>query len=191
MKRRDVLKNISLFISGTTALSTSSIVLNSCSDSSKEIDWEPRYLNNDEAFLLSEISNVIIPNTEYPGAVSVGVPLEIESYIFNVFEDKDISEFRNDLNKFDNYLNNNPNKFSKSFYKSILSEKNKILISIQEDDKNEFRKFYMKIKSEVVVSYFRSEIGATKVLKYNGPSVILCKYRVCISLDEVGKTWAI
>ena len=72
MKRREALKNVSLFISGTLAIPTGSILLNSCSNPSKELGWNPKYLNNEEAFFLSELANTIIPNTEFPGALAVG-----------------------------------------------------------------------------------------------------------------------
>ena len=185
MERREAFKNISLFVSGS--LIAPSTLLNSCSPSEKKLTWKPKYLNNKEAFFLNEISNAIIPNTEYPGAIAVGVPKEIEEYVFNVFEESDISEFRNDLNQLDNYLNSSTNKF----YESTLSEKTKILNSIQTQSESEIRNIYLKIKSSVATSYFKSEIGATKVLKYNGPSVVLGQYKGCIPFNEIGKTWAI
>ena len=84
MKRRDLLKRISLCISGSIVLPTSSILLKSCSSPDKEISWKPKFFEKDEAFLLNEISSTVMPNTEFPGAIAVGVPSEIESYIFNV-----------------------------------------------------------------------------------------------------------
>ena len=87
----------------------------------------------------------------------------------------------------DNYLNNTPNKF----YESILSEKTEILNSVQTESESEIRNIYLKIKSSVAISYFKSEVGATQVLKYNGPSVILGQYQGCIPFSEIGKTWAI
>ena len=191
MKRREAFKNISLFLSGTLVLPTSSIFLNSCSSPDKELDWIPKYLNNDEAFLLNELSNTIIPNSEFPGALVVGVPSEIESYIFNVLEEKNINEFRDGLKDLDNYLNNNISKSSKSYYDSSLLEKTNILNTIQKNKDSEIRKAYMSIKYLVVTSYFRSEVGATQVLKYNGPSIVLGEYKGCIPFEEVGKTWAI
>jgi gluconate 2-dehydrogenase gamma chain len=190
MKRRAALKNVSLFISGYLTIPTGSILLNSCSNPSKEIEWNQKYLNNDEAFFLSELANTIIPNTEFPGALALGVPLEIETYVFNVFEEKNISKFRNELNKLDDFLNKNPSKFSKNFYESSLLEKTEILNSIQKNKKTEIRLAYMSLKSSVITSYFTSEIGATKVLKYNGPSIVLGPYKGCIPFDEIGKTWA-
>ena len=189
MERREAFKNISLFVSGS--LIVPSTLLNSCSPSVKELNWKPKYLNNSEAFFLNEISNAIIPNTEYPGAIAVGVPSEIEEYVFNVLEENDISKFRNDLNKFDIFLNDNSNKFSKSFYDSILSEKTDMLNSIQIESESEIKNVYLKIKSSVATSYFKSEVGATQVLKYNGPSVVLGQYKGCIPFSDVGKTWAI
>lgn len=189
MKRREAFKNLSLFVYGSLTLPASSL-LNSCSPASKEVNWNPKYLNTDEAFFLSEISNTIIPNTEFPGAIAVGVPTEIENYIFNVFEDNKIQSFREELNQLDEYLNNlNSNK---SFYDSTLGEKTKILNELQKSpDKKTYREIYIKLKSSVATSYFRSEVGATQVLKYNGPSVVLGNYKGCIPLEEVGKTWAI
>ena len=128
MKRREAFKNISLFLSGTLVLPTSSIFLNSCSSPDKELNWIPKYLNNDEAFLLNELSNTIIPNSEFPGALVVGVPSEIESYIFNVLEEKNISKFRDGLKKLNHFLNNNSSKSSKPFFESNLLEKTKMLI---------------------------------------------------------------
>ena len=190
MKRREALKNVSLFVSGTLAIPTGSILLNSCSNPSKELEWNPKYLNNEEAFFLSELANTIIPNTEFPGALAVGVPLEIETYVFNVLEEKNISKFKDGLKKLNDFLNNNSSKSSKSFFESNLLEKTKMLNSIQKNKNSEIRIIYMSLKSSVITSYFNSEIGATKVLKYNGPSVVLGSYKGCVPFDEIGKTWA-
>jgi len=190
MKRREALKNVSLFVSGTLAIPTGSILLNSCSNPSKELEWNPKYLNNEEAFFLSELANTIIPNTEFPGALAVGVPLEIETYVFNVLEEKNISKFKDGLKKLNDFLNNNSSKSSKSFFESNLLEKTEMLNLIQKNENSEIRVIYMSLKSSVVTSYFNSEIGATKVLKYNGPSVVLGSYKGCVPFDEIGKTWA-
>ena len=82
-------------------------------------------------------------------------------------------------------------KSSKSYYDSSLLEKTNILNTIQKNKDSEIRKAYMSIKNLVVSSYFRSEVGATQVLKYNGPSIVLGEYKGCIPFEEVGKTWAI
>ena len=100
-----------------------------------------------------------------------------------------IENFRNELNQLDNHLNNSDTE--KSFYKSSLKEKVVILNKLQESNKKPHRDIYLKIKSSVATSYFRSEVGATQVLRYNGPSVVLGDFKGCIPVEEVGKTWAI
>ena len=94
------------------------------------------------------------------------------------------------MKDFDNYLNDNPD-FSESFYKSNTAEKIQILNNIQNNKENKFRNFYMKMKSDIIVTYFRSEVGATEILKYNGPSVVLGNYKGCVPFDDIGKSWAI
>ena len=94
------------------------------------------------------------------------------------------------MKDFDNYLNDNPD-FSESFYKSNKAEKIQILNNIQNDKKNKIRNFYMKMKSDIIITYFRSEVGAKEILKYNGPSVVLGNYKGCVPFDNIGKSWAI
>ena len=81
--------------------------------------------------------------------------------------------------------------FLNHFISQTWLEKIQILNNIQKNKENKFRNFYMKMKSDIIVTYFRSEVGAKEILKYNGPSVVLGSYKGCIPLEDVGKTWAI
>ena len=49
----------------------------------------------------------------------------------------------------------------------------------------------MSFKKIIIESYFLTEVGATQVLKYNGPSVVLGEYKGCVPFSEIGRTWAI
>ena len=109
--------------------------------------------------------------------------------MFNVFENNKVENFRNELNQLDEHLNNSDRE--KTFYESSLKEKVDILNNLQKSNKKPLRGIYLKIKSSVATSYFRSEVGAKQVLKYNGPSIVLGDYKGCIPFEEVGKTWAI
>ena len=113
----------------------------------------------------------------------------IRAIKFNVFENNKIENFRNELNQLDEHLNNSNRE--KTFYESSLKEKVDILNNLQKSNKKPLRGIYLIIKSSVATSYFRSEVGAKQVLKYNGPSIVLGDYKGCIPFEEVGKTWAI
>ena len=49
----------------------------------------------------------------------------------------------------------------------------------------------MSFKKLIIESYLLKEVGATQVLRYKGPSVVLGDYRGCVPFGEIGKTWAI
>ena len=125
--------------------------------------------NNENDLSRSRIKNLIL-----------GKKLKINNKIEN---------FRNELNQLDEHLNNSDRE--KTFYESSLKEKVDILNKLQKSNKKPLRGIYLKIKSSVATSYFRSEVGAKQVLKYNGPSIVLGDYKGCIPFEEVGKTWAI
>ena len=77
-----------------------------------------------------------------------------------------------DLNTLKTYL------FEKLFYNQTLAEKTSVLNSIQKMKRNKkIRKIYMSFKKLIIESYFLTEVGATQVLRYNGPSVVLGDYR--------------
>ena len=186
MKRRESIKKISSFVYGSLLIPGSSLVMNSCSSPSQELNWKPKYLEIENAFFLSELSNTIIPNTQFPGAVALGVPEETEKYIFNVYDEKNINKFMDELNTIKHYLIEN------NFYESILSEKTILLNNIQKMKRNKkVRKIYMSFKKLIIESYFLTEVGSKQVLKYNGPSVLLGEFKGCIPFGEIGKTWAI
>jgi hypothetical protein len=186
MKRRESIKTISSFVCGTIIIPSSTLMMNSCSSPGQELSWLPEFLENENAFFLTELSNTVLPNTEFPGAIALGVPQEIEKYIFNVYDEKDITKFIEDLNTIKIYLIEN------NFYELILSEKTILLNNLQKMKRNKkIRKIYMSFKKLIIESYFLTEVGATQVLRYNGPSVVLGDYRGCVPFGEIGKTWAI
>ena len=186
MKRRDSIKTITSFVCGGLIIPSSTLLINSCTNSDQELNWVPEFLETKNAFFLTELSNTVLPNTEFPGAVALGVPEEIEKYVFNVYDEDDINKFMEDLNTLKTYL------FEKLFYNLTLAEKTSVLNSIQKMKRNKkIRKIYMSFKKLIIESYFLTEVGATQVLKYNGPSVVLGDYRGCVPFGEIGKTWAI
>ena len=91
MKRRESIKTISSFVCGTIIIPSSTLMMNSCSSPGQELSWLPEFLENENAFFLTELSNTVLPNTEFPGAIALGVPQEIEKYVFNVYDKEDLS----------------------------------------------------------------------------------------------------
>ena len=87
MKRRESIQAISSFVCGSLIIPSSTLLINSCTSPDQELNWVPEFLEIENAFFLTEVSNTVIPNTEFPGAVALGIPKEIEKYVFNVYDE--------------------------------------------------------------------------------------------------------
>ncbi|WP_299438641.1 gluconate 2-dehydrogenase subunit 3 family protein [uncultured Aquimarina sp.] len=88
MNRREALKNIGLsagYIAATPAILS---LLQSCQ---KEyvLDWTPELLSIDEGKALEQIVDLIIPETDIPGAKSLHVPMFIDKFINNALEEEE------------------------------------------------------------------------------------------------------
>ena len=85
MKRRDALKNIGLSAGLIVATPTVISLLNSCSTDSNK--WSTVFLNKEQAKVLMEIVDVIIPKTDTPSANEVNVvedAIAIKRYVRNL-----------------------------------------------------------------------------------------------------------
>ncbi|MDH7448097.1 gluconate 2-dehydrogenase subunit 3 family protein [Aquimarina sp. 2201CG14-23] len=88
MNRREALKNIGISAGYIAATPTILSLLQSCQ---KEyvMDWTPELLSIDEGKALEQIVDLIIPETDIPGAKSLHVPMFIDRYINNALEEEE------------------------------------------------------------------------------------------------------
>ncbi len=93
MNRREALKNIGLsagYIAATPAILS---ILQSCTSEIK-LTWVPELLSEDEAKVLDQIVDLIIPETDIPGAKSLNVPMFVERYMNNVAKEEEAAMFK-------------------------------------------------------------------------------------------------
>lgn len=93
MNRREALKTIGIsagYLAVTPALIS---ILQSCQ---KEIvlNWTPELLSMDEAKVLDRIVDLIIPETDIPGAKTLNIPMFIDKYINQVSKKRDHQFFK-------------------------------------------------------------------------------------------------
>ena len=190
MKRREAIKNTSLWVSGMLIVPSSSVILSSCERTHKNLEWTPKFFSESNANLINEIIDTLIPNTETPGAVAADVPQFVESFVQNVYDIEKRDWFVNELSKFNQRIKK---VSSKSFFDLDLSTKIKTLNKIQVEDSlskktDHYGSFYMDLKRRTITGYFKSEIGATQALNYRA---IPGAFRGCIPLEENGgKSWS-
>lgn len=84
MNRREALKNIGLSASYIAATPTVFSILQSCKKETRVLDWTPELLSIDQSKVLEQLVDLILPETDIPGAKSLHVPMFIDKYIKEV-----------------------------------------------------------------------------------------------------------
>ena len=184
MKRRELLKNTSLWVSGLL-LTPSVAILKSCNPLKREDKWKSDFFSSDNGNLIFELIDTLIPNTQIPGAIEAKVHEFVESYVRDVYNKNKREWFIEELSNFNNKIK----EFSsKSFFKLNLIEKINTLNEIQKKESSNDASFYIDLKKLVIRGYFNSEIGVTQALNYRP---IPGTFRGCIPLKESdGKLWS-
>jgi hypothetical protein len=137
--------------------------------------------SDDQAALIAEIADVIIPTTDTPGAKAAGVEQFIIRVMRDCYEKPEQEKFFNGLNKLDA---DSKAKFKKGFRDLSAQQKN---IMIQ--DATVYNKdLFVRMRELTITGYFISEIGATQALAY---VPIPGRFDGCIPLEKDQKTWAL
>ncbi|MBQ4821695.1 gluconate 2-dehydrogenase subunit 3 family protein [Aquimarina sp. MMG016] len=94
MNRREAIKNIGLTAGYIAATPTVLSILQSCTKEIK-LTWVPELFSEDEAKILDQLVDLIIPETDTPGAKSLNVPMFVEKFINNAIKDEETQMFKN------------------------------------------------------------------------------------------------
>lgn len=192
MDRRNYLKSI-LALTGLGIGSYSVFNLLKVSEPHAYItlhDWQIK------SSLISELSEIIIPETDTPGAKEAGVANYIISVMNKCHNQQDQKSFLSGLEEVEEFARSN---FGKTFlecdppskqeivkhFSYSLIESSDLLLKI----KNKFigKSFFYKLRELTVQGYCISHLGATKGLAYDPTPGI---YKACIPLSSNQKSWA-
>src|SRR4051812_18836159 len=100
MDRREALKRTAAIMGTVLSAPTIMAVLNGCS-AKPGIDWKPVFFTEDQAVLISQLAEVIIPKTDTPGAKEAGVPSFIEQVVKDCYTPEQQQKFATALTAFD------------------------------------------------------------------------------------------
>ena len=190
--RREALKKTALFMGAALSAGAIAGIMNGCK-ATPDLTYKPVFLSEDQARLVSELAQTILPKTDTPGAKEVGVPNFIDKVLNQCYKKEDQDRFIAGLTAFEEDA-------KKSYGDSFIYCKpedqvaltKKILQAAIEEKKADTkakRPFILTTKELTMLGYFTSEPGATKVLQYEA---VPGAYKGCIPLKEAGngKTWA-
>jgi gluconate 2-dehydrogenase gamma chain len=193
MDRREALKRTALLMGGVVSAPAIMGVLKGCT-ARPGIDWKPAFLSGDQAAIVTQVSEIIIPRTDTPGAKDVGVPSFIDQMVNEVYSEEDQKWFTDGLTAFNEAAKK---EYSDDFADLDEEEQTAFVTKVHEEavkaeqttDPAPKRPFILMMKELTMLGFFTSEVGATQVLQY---APVPGAYKGCIPLSEAGNgtTWA-
>ena len=190
--RREALRKTALMLGAAVSASAMAGILNGCK-ATPDLNYKPVFFNEDQARLVSELAEVIIPKTDTPGAKDVGIPNFIDTIINQCYKKEDQERFIAGLTAFDEGAKKaygDSFVYCKPADQIALAEKAlEAALTERKENPKADRPFILMAKELTMLGYFTSETGATKVLQYEA---VPGAYNGCLPLKEAGngKTWA-
>jgi hypothetical protein len=173
-------------------------VLNGCK-AAPELTFRPQFFSEDQARIVSALSEVIIPKTTTPGAIDAGVPAFIDEMLREVYPAADKDRFVKGLTQFDEEAQKTYGShfaeckkedqigLVKKYHDALAGKVNDSSAGWWRAGGGAEKPFMVEMKELTLLGFFTSQPGATEVLQYNmapGP------FKGCVPLTEVGKAWA-
>jgi hypothetical protein len=198
MNRREAIQRTALTLGYAISAPLAAAVLKGCK-AKPELAFTPKFLNEEQARLVSAISEAILPRTNTPGAIDAGVPGFIDDIVATVYSPEQQKSFSEGLAAFASEAKADIGDFADASPEEQLAfvkKKNSEALSGGGAGQSEgwwaagsgkSRPFFLQLKELMVLGFFTSEPGATQVLQYKqvpGP------FKGCVPLKEVGKAWA-
>lgn len=193
MNRREAIQRAGLVLGFAISAPTLSALMQGCK-AKPELTWAPQFLKPEQAALVSEVAEIIIPKTDTPGAKDAGVPAFIDLLVKDCYKKEDQDNFLKGLEDFDKAAKDS---YGDAFLDLEPAQQVEYVTKVHNDaltasrdeaNRDKPRPFILIMKELTVVGFFTSEPGATQVLQYEA---VPGAYKGCISLQEAGgKTWA-
>lgn len=180
MDRRELIKLVTMATGAALAVPLSSTLLTACSkvENTKEEDYALNFFSEEEFSSLKNLLDFILPKTDSPSAVEVGVHMTIDNMVGLVYNPEERKKFRTQFDSLKAYGSSSDD----------LDKLKNVLTSGQEEDQ-EVKSAFLALKQQAVAYYLSTEEIGTKYLNY---LPIPGKYEPCISLESVGgKAWAL
>lgn len=190
MNRREAIQRAGMVLGYAVAAPTLAGILNGCK-ATPNLAFKPVFLTEDQARLVAEVAEIIIPKTDTPGAKDVGVPGFIDQMLKECYKKEDQDRYLAGLTEFDTAAKTSYGDLFMDLDPAQQAEHVKKIhdaaIEATKSGELKERPFILMTKELTVTGFFTSEVGATQVLQY---AAVPGAYHGCVPLAEVGKTWA-
>ncbi len=190
MDRRTALQRIAVLMGGAISASTAAGVLGGCSAGEEGAVFKARTLTQGRDELVATLSELIIPETDTPGARAARVHEFADNMLTDWYDEAETEEF---LAGLEDVQQRAHEQGAASFIDLDSEQQTKILIQMEqeaelwrENGEPGTAPFFQTIKSLTLFGYYTSEVGATQELRVNPMGV----YKPDIPFSEIGRAWA-
>jgi gluconate 2-dehydrogenase gamma chain len=197
LTRREALKRVAWLMGGTVSASAILATQKGYS-ATTPAGKKPSILTPPQMSIVSAVSEILIPRTDTPGAIDVGVPRFIDLMLEDVYTQKDREHYLAGLADFNTAAHTEQGKeflalepthqvaLVRRFHDAAVVEDQRSA-RLREDLQ---RPFILMTKELTLLGFFTSEAGATQVLQY---VAVPGSYHACLPVEQAGngKTWAV
>ena len=188
MNRREALQRVSWLVGGSVSAPLAAAVLSGCrTEPDTATDWSPQFLSAEQDALVAEVTELIIPATDTPGAKDVMVNRLIDHLLATCYPEEDRQRFVAGLAQLDADAKE---AHGDSFVDLTPEQQTEVLAQAEaRASSKEGLAFFPMIKELTLLGYFTSEPGATQALRYE---LVYGRFNGCVPLEEAtgGKAWA-
>lgn len=134
---------------------------------------------------LEQVADAIIPATDTPGAIAVGVPAFLRQLLGDWASDRTRADVIGVLETIDQEA---WARFGATFVQLPAEQRIEVVRTVDEASIARGDSAYSRFKYLVLVGYYHSEVGATHELRYE---LVPGAWRSCLPLTEVGRATAV
>jgi len=132
MERRRVLKITAWMTGSVLTAPLVSSVLSGCQEAKLDPTAKLKLLDDEQFFFLNKIVEIILPEGEIPGAISLGVPQMIDHMVAVTYSPKKQMEYLRGLNVANKLWNNELNQFSQESAENRMTFLKQLEIDIKD-----------------------------------------------------------
>lgn len=194
MDRRELIHRAALLLGGALSSGTVAGILGGCVSTPSASGAKTGFLTADEAKTVAILSEHILPKTDTPGAIDLGVPAFIDKMLAGYYLDRHRAVMRAGLAR----VEADAKAAHGQGFAALAADQQIALMRTYDREAYEQNRrnagnpdadphFFRLMKELTTVGYFTTEYGATKYLNYAqtpGP------YRPDVPYSELGKAWA-
>lgn len=190
MDRREALQRIGFLLGGTLSASTVAGVLGGCSAQPEGVEFTARTLTDGRDELVAVLAELIIPETDTPGARMARVHEFADAMLTDWYEDDETERFLAGLEEVDERAQAvggaTFTELSHAQQVALLTQMENEAYDWQDASRQGSEPFFFTIKSFTLFGYYTSEVGATQELRV----MPMGEYRGDVPYEDIGRAWA-